>query len=156
MGKSTTAGLLARRSARAAVVDVDDVRQLVVSGAAAPWEGSEGLAQQRLGVENACGLARSFHREGFEVVVADVLTPETLQLYRAQLPGCLSVRLYVSPQEARNRARTRTVYLTEAEFENLQAQDRGNPPPADHHLDVTQLTVDEQVAAVLALWARAS
>jgi hypothetical protein len=43
VGKSTTANLFARRRPRAAVVDVDDVRQLVVSGAAAPWDGAEGL-----------------------------------------------------------------------------------------------------------------
>jgi predicted kinase len=152
VGKSTVANLLARRCARAAVIDVDDVRQLVVSGAAAPWDGSEGRAQQRLGVTNACGLARAFHREGFEVVIADVLTPETLQLYRTQLPGCLTVRLHVSPQEARRRASTRKVYLTDAEFETLHAQDRDNAPGADYHLDVTTFTIDEQVAAVLTIW----
>jgi predicted kinase len=156
VGKSTTANLLARGLPRAAVIDVDDVRQLVVSGAAAPWDGPEGAAQQRLGAENACGLARTFHRDGFEVVVADVLTPETLRLYRARLPGCLSVRLHVSPPEARRRASTRKVYLTDAEFEGLHAQDRDNPPSADHHLDVSLLTVEQQVAAVFALWAGGS
>ena len=55
VGKSTTANHVARRYARAAVIEVDDVRQLVVSGAAAPWDGAEGVAQQRLGVDNACG-----------------------------------------------------------------------------------------------------
>ena len=136
------------------VVDVDDVRQLVVSGAAAPWDGGEGLAQQRLGAENACGLARSFHEHGFEVIIADVLTPGTLQLYRQQLPRCLIVRLHVSPVEARRRAGTRHVYLTDAEFNDLHNQDRGNPPPADHHLDVTALTIEDQTAAVAAIWAR--
>src|SRR5260370_42111076 len=114
VGKSTTASLVARRCARAAVVDVDDVRQLVVAGAAAPWDGAEGLAQQRLGVENACGLARRFHERGFEVIVTDVLTPETLQLYRQQLPRCLIVRLHVAAPEARRRAGTRRGYLTGA------------------------------------------
>jgi len=156
VGKSTTASLLARQCPRAAVVDVDDVRQLVVSGAAAPWDGDEGLAQQRLGVENACGLARAFHREGFEVVMSDVLTPETLLLYRTQLPRCLCVRLYVSPQEALRRASTRRTYLTDAEFESLHAQDRDNPPSADHHLDVSEFTAEQQVAAVLAVWWHAS
>jgi len=51
VGKSSTAGLLARSRPRAAVIDVDDVRQLVVSGGAAPWEGEEGRRQQHLGVE---------------------------------------------------------------------------------------------------------
>ena len=153
MGKSTTASLVARRYARTAVIDVDDVRQLVVSGAAAPWDGPEGLAQQRLGVENACGLARRFHEHGFEVIVTDVLTPETLQQYRRYLPGCLIVRLHVALAEARRRAGTRRVYLTDDEFEDLHKHDRCNPPPADHQLDVTALTIEGQAAAVAAIWA---
>jgi predicted kinase len=153
VGKSTTARLVARRFGRAAVIEVDDVRQLVVSGAAAPWDGPEGLAQQRLGVDNACGLVRRFHEHGFEVIVADVLTPETLRLYRQHLSPCLIVRLHVVPPEAHRRAGTRQVYLKDAEFEDLHLQDRDNPPPADHHLDVTGLTIEEQAAAVAALWA---
>lgn len=152
MGKSTTASLIARRCARAAVIDVDDLRQLVVSGAAAPWDGPEGVSQQRLGVENACGLARRFHEHGFEVIVTDVLTPETLRLYRQHLPGCLIVRLHVAPPEARHRAGMRRVYLTDDEFQDLHKQDRDNPPPADHHLDVTALTIEGQAAAVATIW----
>lgn len=77
-----------------------------------------------------------------------VLTPETLQLYGRHLPGCLIVRLHVLPPEARHRAGTRHVYLTDAEFEDLHKQYRCNPPPADHHLDVTVLTIEGQAAAV--------
>ena len=62
-----------------------------------------------------------------------VLTPETLQLYGRHLPGCLIVRLHALPSEARHRAGTRRVYLTDDEFEDLHKQDRCNPPPADHH-----------------------
>ena len=156
MGKSTTARLLALATARSAVVDVDDVRQLIVSGGAAPWQGSEGLAQQRLGVENACTLVRNFQAAGFDVILADVLTPVTLELYRQWLSGCLIVRLHVSDQEARRRAATRTVYLTDAEFTHLHDQDRDDPPPADDDLDVTDLTIEEQVAAVTALWRNGS
>jgi predicted kinase len=154
VGKSTTARLLALATARAAVVDVDDVRQLIVSGGAAPWQGPDGLAQQRLGVENACSLASSFHAAGFDVILADVLTPVTLELYRQRLLGCLIVRLHVSP--IRRRAATRTVYLTDAEFTQLHDQDRDDPPPADYDLDITNLTIEEQVAAVTALWRNTS
>jgi len=156
VGKSTTARLLALATARAAVVDVDDVRQLIVAGGAAPWQGPDGLAQQRLGVENACSLASSFHAAGFDVILADVLTPVTLELYRQRLLGCLIVRLHVSHQEARRRAATRTVYLTDAEFTQLHDQDRDAPPPADYDLDITNLTIEEQVAAVTALWRNTS
>jgi shikimate kinase len=54
VGKSTTGRLLARRFTRAAFIDVDDIRQLVIAGSAAPWEGAEGLAQQELGVLRLC------------------------------------------------------------------------------------------------------
>ena len=117
VGKSTTGRLLARRCTRAAFIDVDDIRQLVIAGHAAPWEGAEGLAQQELGVLNTCDLAERFHQHGFQVVIADVLTPRTEQLYRRHLPGCVIVRLHTSPEEVRRRAGTRTVYLTDEELE---------------------------------------
>ena len=48
-GKSTTARVLADSLPVAAMIDVDDIRQLVVAGHAAPWDGEAGLLQQRLG-----------------------------------------------------------------------------------------------------------
>jgi dephospho-CoA kinase len=41
-GKSTIGRLAAQDRPRAAFIDIDDVRHLVVSGHAAPWEGEEG------------------------------------------------------------------------------------------------------------------
>jgi predicted kinase len=155
VGKSTTGRLLARRCTRAAFIDVDDIRQLVIAGGAAPWEGAEGLAQQELGVLNTCGPAERFHTHDFQVVIADVLTQHTAQLYRRHLPGCVIVRLHTSPVEVRHRAGTRTVYLTDDEFEGLHAQDRQQPPAADHHLDVTPLDITSQVEAVQRLWTQA-
>lgn len=152
VGKSTTAGWLARARSRAAVIDVDDVRLMVVAGHVPPWQGEEGLAQQRLGVQNACGLARRFAAHGFDVVIADVLTPGTALLYRAQLPECLIVRLQVTLTEAHRRAETRIVHLTDEEFVDLHTQDHADPPSADHHLEVTPMSVDEQAAAVAVLW----
>lgn len=75
VGKSTTAQRLGHEQSRAAVIDVDDSRQLVVAGAAVPWNGEEGAAQHRLGVLNACALATRF-----DVLIADVLTPLTTPL----------------------------------------------------------------------------
>lgn len=152
VGKSTIARLLGLAVPRAAVIEVDDVRQLVLSGGAAPWQGPEGLAQQRLGVENACGLARNFQAAQFIVILTDVLTPGTLEVYRKSLPGCLIVRLHASRHEVVRRKATRTVYLTDAEFTHLHDQDRDDPPQADHDLDVTDLTLDAEVSAVTALW----
>jgi hypothetical protein len=81
--------------ASCAVIDVDEIRQLVISGHPAPWEGQEGHRQLRLGVENGCTLARRFLDHGIEVVIADVLTPETVGLYRRLLPDLVVVHLQV-------------------------------------------------------------
>ena len=124
-----------------------------MAGAAAPWQGSEGERQQRLGVTNTCALAKNFLVAGVEVVVADVLTPETAELYRRELPGCLIVHLIVARVEALRRASTRTFWLTDAEFDALHDADESHPPDADIRLQVDDLDVVGLVAAVEAHWA---
>jgi predicted ATPase len=151
-GKTTTGRRLAERRRRAAFVDVDDLRQLVVAGAAAPWTAPEGIAQARLGADNACALARRFTENAFDVVIADVVTPDTAAIYRDQLPGCLIVHLVVSLAEAHRRAATRKIWLTTDEFEFLHHRDATTPPDADHRLTVDNLTIEQQIAAVAALW----
>lgn len=66
------------------------------------------------------------------------------------------MRSHVTPAEAHRRAQTRPVYLTDAEFDMLHQHDRREPPAADHHLDVTDLDLDQQMAAVKALWRSAA
>ncbi|CAA9288340.1 MAG: hypothetical protein AVDCRST_MAG48-320 [uncultured Friedmanniella sp.] len=154
VGKSTCARALARSRPRAALVDADDVRQLVVAGAVAPWQGPEGRAQHALGARNAAGLARSFVAAGFEVVVADVVTPATAALYRAELPDVLLVHLRISLDGARRRAATRSVHLTDDEFALLHGW-QADPPRADVVLDVDGLSVEQQVASLREHWAAA-
>jgi predicted kinase len=150
-GKSVTGRGLARGLERAAFIDVDDIRQLVVAGAEVPWRGPEGIAQAVLGAEQACGLARRFLARGFDVVIADVLTPGTAAVYREELPTCRIVRLLIDLEEARRRARTRKVWLTDAEFELLHRRDAADPPDADDLLPVAGLTIEQQVDKVAAL-----
>ena len=152
VGKSVTARGVAGGRSTCAVIDVDDVRQLVVTGAAAPWEGAEGRRQQRLGVRNACSLARNFLAAGIEVVVADVLTPETCDLYRQELPGCLIVHLVVGFPEAVRRAASRKVWLTDDEFRMLHEADTSDPPPADHRIQVDTLDLQKQIEQVARVW----
>lgn len=151
-GKSTTARALADALPLAAVIDVDDLRQLVVTGHAAPWDGEAGLLQQRLGVENASDLARRFASAGIEVVIADVLTLRTVELYRARLPSVLIVRLRISLSEARRRATLRPAYLTDDEFEQLHREQPAGVDLYDHVVDVDGLDLATQVAAVRRIW----
>jgi len=98
-------------------------------------------------------VAERFTAEGFDVAIADVVTPRTAAVYRRHLRGCLLVHLAVTVAEARRRAATRRVWLTEQEFDLLHRVDTEDPPQADHHLDVTAATPAEQRAAVETLWA---
>ncbi len=153
VGKSTCARALAEGVPRAAFIDVDDIRQLVVADAAAPWDGSRGQEQSALGATNACSVARNFITAGFDVTVADVLTPATTAVYRAGLPQCLIVHLRISIAVARARAATRRVYLSDSEFEWIHQQDLTNPPDADVELDVDDWSEAEQVQVLVGLWA---
>jgi gluconate kinase len=152
VGKSTCARALAARLQRCAVVDVDDLRQLILSGAVPPWQGAEGIRQHHLGVTNACLLTRCFRGAGFEVVISDVLTPQVTPIYRRDLPGCLIVHLKASLAQARARASTRGVHLTDEEFEALHRRDVDQPPAADLALEVGRLSLEEQIDAIDRVW----
>lgn len=153
VGKTVTATLLAETTPRTACLDVDDVRQLIKNGDAAPWEGAEGQAQQLLGVTNAAALTSNFLGAGFNVILTDVLDAQSLAEYRRLIPDVLIVRLTVSLVEARRRARTRKVYLTDVEFETLHAN-QSAPLDVDHQLDVTHLDQVQQSEHVRGLWTR--
>lgn len=133
-------------------MDADDIRQLVVAGSHPLWRGTEGVAQHRLGAHNTCLLANSFVRDGFEVVIADVVTPSTARVYRAELPDCLIVHLVVAFTESSRRATTRPVWLTDDEFALLHRLDADDPPNADFRIDVSSMSFEEQIEAVDTLW----
>ena len=133
-------------------MDVDDVRQLVVVGHAPPWDGAEGRLQQRVGVENACDLARRFLSVGIEVILADVLTPTTADLYRRELPNLQIVRLRLPIGQARRRAQLRPMHISEQEFEDLHALDAASKLRVDEVIDVGHLDVEAQTEAVRVVW----
>jgi len=156
VGKSTCAGELAERATRAACIDVDDLRQLIVSGAAAPWDGLPGQEQAVLGARNACALARNFVSAGFDVTIGDVLTPATTAVYRTELPHCLIVHLRISLEVARVRAAPRRVYLSDGEFDWVHERDRTEPPDAEVVLEVDGLSEAEQIQVLADLWSTAT
>jgi predicted kinase len=153
VGKTVTARALAESTARCAYIDVDDVRQFVKSGGAAPWDGEEGRAQHILGVRNAAALAANFRADGFDVTMSDVIDAELLQLYRELVPGIMVIRLSITRAMARSRAQTRRVYLTDQEFETLHRQQLA-PLETDADIEVSGLTLEAQIDAVRAAWLR--
>lgn len=150
-GKSTTAAILAGTNERCAVIDVDNIRHLVVAGGAAPWKGNEGRTQQLLGIRNAASLAHNFIDAGFDVIICDVVTASTLGKYRASIPDILVVRLSIDLDEARRRSQKRTEFLTDKEFGDLHAA-QAVQLAVDHEVDVSSLTVDEQAARIREHW----
>lgn len=153
VGKSSAARSLAAARERCSVIEVDDLRQLVRAGAVAPWEGDAGARQRLLGLRNACALAANFLAEEIDVVITDVLTPDTTAVYRELLPGCRVVRLSAPLDEARRRDATRTQWLTAAEFDALHRDDRQRPPPVDGTIEVGALDPSQRAAAIERCWA---
>lgn len=152
VGKSVTGRILAQERSLCAFIDVDDVRQLVVAGAVAPWAGPAGQEQQRLGVRNASAISRNFLAAGIEVIIADVLTPETSRMYKQHLPDCLIIHLTTTLAEAQRRALTRTACLTDDEFRLLHEAINADPPHADQRIAVDALSVKSQAETVEARW----
>lgn len=122
-GKSTIGPLLAKALPRCAVIEVDWLRKMIVQPHIAPWRGEAGRAQLRLGAANACVVARNCVAAHFAVVILDVLTDETAQLYRTALAELSHhiVLLLPSKTVAVLRNQTRGQFLTDDEVELLYA-----------------------------------
>ena len=150
VGKNTIATALARRRPRCAIVDVDLVRWMVAQPHHAPWEGTEGVAQQVLGVTNACLLARNFVAADYDVALLDVLTDATAHRYRIQLQDYSPkiVQLVASLEEVQRRNHERGPRLTPDELLMLYRQQHGLAT-YDIRIDTTDLPVDLTVAHIL-------
>lgn len=136
-------------------MDSDDIRQLVVAGAATLWSGPDGQEQHVLAAKNIATIARNLSSAGYDVTIAEILTPDTLPVYRDELPSCFSIHLSITLEEAHRRAAMRTVYLTAEEFDLLHRL-TAVPPNVDLVIDVTNMSIDEQIDAIRAAWEQAS
>jgi adenylate kinase family enzyme len=152
-GKNTIAALVARRLNRCAVIDVDMVRWMVLQPHAAPWDGDEGITQQRLGVQNACLLARSFIAAAFDVIILDVLTNETAKLYADELKeyALKIVLLLPTFDEIQRRNALRGKRITDDEVEMLYDWQK-QLSVYDARIDNSNLSVEEAAAQLGTMW----
>ncbi len=149
-GKNTIAQVYATQFCeRCAVIDVDLVRGMLRQPHFAPWDGTQGLEQHRLGVKHACMLAKSFLTEGYEVVLLDVVWADLGQLYRQEFAGhyLRIVRLMPSWDESLRRLHSRPHTITDAEAQWVYATQQ-SLQQYDYSLDNTALS-PEAVAAWL-------
>ncbi|MBI2845718.1 MAG: AAA family ATPase [Chloroflexi bacterium] len=151
-GKNTVAVELAKQSSRCAVIDVDVVRWMVLQPHKAPWEGEEGKAQQRLGVKNACALARNFINAGFDVIILDVLSDDTARLYKEELKaiGPKIVLLLPTLNEINRRNTNRETRLKPEEVKALYYQQQ-NLTEYDLKIDNSHLTAQELARQLMSM-----
>jgi dephospho-CoA kinase len=148
-GKSTIARAVAPLRRRCAVIEVDDVRQMLVQPHAAPWEDAEGLRQQKLGASNAARLAIGFADDGEDVVITDVVNNEIAALYRRSLSkqGVQIVHLRVSEALARDRAAGRHYSLTDEQMRALHSA-QADFVDFDRQLDTSVISVSDAAMQV--------
>ena len=152
-GKNTVANVIAQHIAHLAVIDVDVVRWMIVQPHAAPWEGEEGLRQQKLGVRNACQLATNFLSEGFNTVILDVLTNETATMYKQALSSFIHriVLMLPSLEETLHRAQSRPARLTLGEIRSSY-EGQQQLSVFDAKIDNTSLSADDVAADLMAFF----
>jgi 8-oxo-dGTP pyrophosphatase MutT (NUDIX family) len=157
-GKSTVARELCRRFPRAAHIEVDELRDMVLSGYASPVpgqsDGVEAEAQNRLATLNAAALARNFSLAGMVAVIDEVLEgPEGLDGYLTALGPDMDVRVVTLLPDAAELAR-RDVGRLEghrmgARSEQLWRIIAGNGETRGLRLDTSGWTVEETVDIIL-------
>lgn len=152
-GKNTISEILAQKRGACAVVDVDQVRWMVINSHKAPWEGEEGHRQQQLGVKNACMLAKSFSHNGFDVIITDVLSDETAKIYLAKLNESIPkiVLLIPTREEIDRRNTIRPPRLKEGEIANLY-EEQLRLKIYDEKIDNSSLTAEEAAEKINQLW----
>lgn len=86
-GKSTIARKLAETSKKGALIEVDDIRHMILGGYEKPWlKNTESEQQKKLAIKNACDLANNFLTLGADVFIDDVITEKaTFEQYCKQL-----------------------------------------------------------------------
>ncbi len=87
-GKSSVAEALCERFDRMLLVEVDDLRHMVRAGYRHPWiDDKQAREQLQLGALNAAAIALQSVALRYSVVIADVITAETVEWYRDALAG---------------------------------------------------------------------
>jgi len=143
-GKNTIAEIVSKKTERSVVIDVDLLRLMVKNPHKAPWQGEEGKHQQLLGVSNACLLAKEFIKNGFSVIILDVLSDETAKLYKDNLNEFKPKLVLLLPtwEEIVRRNKTRERRLTDDELEMVYKQ-QADLKTFDEKIDNTNLSPEE-------------
>jgi chloramphenicol 3-O-phosphotransferase len=149
-GKSTLARAWCAARARAAHIQLDEMRHLIVAGRADPQQpGSLQSEQHTVGVRACLALAHTFVDGGYDVAVDDVLEPAAFERdWRPLLHGLDWRVVIVLPdlEQVLRRSRAREKRVLEAHSRAQHAACAGWP--AAYCVDTTGLSVEESLALV--------
>ena len=143
-GKSTVAVAWCRTRHRAVLIDLDEVRDLIIAGRADPQVLTPLQAEQyELSVRACVALARVFLAAGYDVALETVFEPEAFtQRWRPLLAGLAWHLVVLRPSLpvtlARSRARTKRVL----EEHTIAQHQRTGDWSADLQIDTTDLSVE--------------
>jgi chloramphenicol 3-O-phosphotransferase len=163
-GKSTEARLLCAHFDKSAHIEVDQLRDMVLSGIASPIPSvSDPVAaaeQIELAMANAVALARNFSLAGFHAVIDDVLeTPEVLDFLLEGLSGVAEVyfvTLLPDEETLRRRDESRAAELRMgARCQDVRRIMAGNGEDRGLRLDSSGMTAEATAAQILAQRGRA-
>ena len=153
-GKSTLAAAWCATRPRAVHIQLDHVREMIVSGRAEPQEGGALQSEQyELSVAACCSLARVFVEAGYDAAVdavrADVLSPPAFEAHwQPQLKNLEWQAVIVVPslEETLRRSRARGKRVLE---EITRRQHKASLLwPKGQRIDTTGLNVEESLALV--------
>lgn len=152
-GKSTLAAAWCATRDAAVHLQLDAVRELIVSGRADPQLPSALAGDQyQLSVRATLALARVFLAEGYDVAIDDVLEPAVFERGWRPLLDELDWRLVIirpSLAETLTRSAAREKRVL-AEHTRAQHEATGGWP-ASHHVDTTGLSAADSLALVRAV-----
>ncbi len=150
-GKSTLARAWCATRPQAAHIELDEIRQLILSGLTDPQESSDlGEEQYRLSVEATCALARTFANGGCDVAIDDVFEPVAFGRYwMSQLDGLTWKLVIVLPSLAETLARSAQREKRVMERHTRTQHTRCADWDAAKRIDTTGLDVEQSLALVL-------
>lgn len=147
-GKSTLAAAWCRTRPSAVHVELDRVRERIVSGRADPQQPNDRQSEQyALSVAASIGLARPFLAAGYDVAIDDVLEPAAYERFWLPHLGGLKPRIFIvlpalATALARSTARSKRVLAAHTLSQHAACAGW----PARYRLDTTDLTADESLA----------
>jgi chloramphenicol 3-O-phosphotransferase len=155
-GKTTVAGLLARRFGRGVHVPGDSIRDMVVAGRIDMAPGNpDGAAEQLLArYEAAVAVARVYHDAGFTVVIEDVILGAMALRFLELMPWSDIHFVMLTPSQAavarREHRRAKTAYGGTWSIPALAAVLERDTPVFGYWLDSSELTAEQTTDRIIA------